>query len=165
MKRVLFVCQCNVCRSPMAEFLFKHMMAEEEDLEIRSAGVSGERAGCDMSQGAKDCLSAHGIPFAKREAVVFSLKDYLESDWILCMDEWSSFQVKVRCLEDPERKVRKLLEFSRSIAGLALEEAMLYTNVTDPTYTGDYERTFAELLEGCMGLKAALQKESEKGLL
>ena len=42
---------------------------------------------------------------------------------------------------------------------------MLYTNVTDPTYTGDYERTFAELLEGCMGLKAALQKESEKGLL
>ena len=123
MKRVLFVCQCNVCRSPMAEFLFKHMMAEEEDLEIRSAGVSGERAGCDMSQGAKDCLSAHGIPFAKREAAVFSLKDYLESDWIL------------------------------------------YTNVTDPTYTGDYERTFAELLEGCMGLKAALQKESEKGLL
>ena len=164
MKRVLFVCQCNVCRSPMAEFLFKHMMAEEEDLEIRSAGVSGERAGCDMSQGAKDCLSAHGIPFAKGEAAVFSLKDYLESDWILCMDEWSSFQVKVRCLEDPERKVRKLLEFSRSIAGLALEEAMLYTNVTDPTYTGDYERTFAELLEGCMGLKAALQKEGEKDL-
>ena len=72
--------------------------------------------------------------------------------------------MKVRCLEDPERKVRKLLEFSRSTAGLASEEAMLYTNVTDPTYTGDYERTFAELLEGCQGLKAALQKEGEKDL-
>ena len=41
---------------------------------------------------------------------------------------------------------------------------MLYTHATDPTYTGDYERTFAELFEGCQGLKAALQKEGEKDL-
>lgn len=152
-KKIVFVCQCNVCRSPMAEFIFKSMTAENNDAEITSAGLSGEKAGQDMTDGAKECLSAHGVKFENRQAAVFSAADYLKYDMIVCMDEWSRFNIKIRCLNDPLHKIFKLLEFSRSVEGMAEENAMLYTNVTDPYYSKEYEQTFSEICEGCAKLK------------
>lgn len=152
-RKILFVCQCNICRSPMAEYIFKSMMSEHSEVEIASAALSGEKEGQDMTAKAKECLSAHNVPFENRRAVVFSSEDYLKYDLIVCMDEWTRFNIKIRCLDDPFHKIFKLLEFSRSAEGMPEDDAMLYTSVSDPYYSGDYEKTFSEICEGCIKLK------------
>lgn len=159
MVKILFVCNGNICRSPMAEFIFRHMMAENNEVMIASAGVSGTRAGHDMTEGAKKCLEVHGVPFERREAVVFHAGDYLKYDMIVCMDEWNKHNLKTICLNDPHNKIFKLLDFTRSTKGMSNDEAMIYTNVSDPYDSKDYERTFSEIYEGCMGLKNRLKEE------
>ncbi len=155
--RILFVCQCNICRSPMAEFILKHITAGISDLEIASAGISGEKEGSDTDERVKNCLSNHNIPFDNRKAVVFSLKDYFYYDLIICMDEWNKINLKTLCHNDPQKKIYKLLEFSdRKTDGMSQEDAMVYTDVLDPYHTNNFERAFSEISQGCEGLKRKL---------
>ncbi len=137
----------------MAEYVFKSMMSNYNDVEISSAGMSGEKKGQDMTDGIKACLLAHNIPFENRQAVVFCIEDYFKYDLIVCMDEWNKFNLKILCRDDPLHKIFKLLEFSRSTNGMSNDDAMLYTNVTDPYHSNNYEQTFSEICEGCIKLK------------
>ncbi len=137
----------------MAEYVFKSMMSNYNDVEISSAGMSGEKKGQDMTAGVKECLSAHNISFENRRAVVFCIEDYFKYDLIICMDEWNKFNLKILCRDDPLNKIFKLLEFSRSTNGMSNDDAMLYTNVTDPYHSNNYEQTFSEICEGCIKLK------------
>ena len=66
MKKILFLCHGNICRSPMAEFIFKDLVRQaglERRFEIASAATSREEIGNDMYPPAKRCLRAHGVPF------------------------------------------------------------------------------------------------------
>lgn len=146
----------------MAEYIFKHMMGQDPDIVINSAGLSGERAGDPIYPMAQDCLNARGIPFEERRAVVFKLKDYFEYDYIICMDEMQKYQLKKLCEDDPCGKIYKLLEFSdRSTEGMSKDDAMLYTNVFDPHLDKDFDRAYETICEGLSGFKRFLSKNKD----
>ncbi|MGM9937298.1 MAG: low molecular weight protein-tyrosine-phosphatase, partial [Candidatus Ornithomonoglobus sp.] len=151
--KILFVCECNICRSPMAEFIFKDMTRGMADIQIASAAVSGERAGSPVYPPARECLKKHGIPFEDRRAVKFQLKDYFEYDYIITMDEWNKYNLRGLCDKDLQRKIFKLLEFSdRNTEGMSRDNAAIHTDILDPHMRGNFERAYIEIREGCIGL-------------
>ena len=144
MKRVLFVCHGNICRSVMAEMMMRHMAAEagvSHLFEVDSCATSREEIGNDIYPPAKCCLRAHGVPFTRHAARQITSDDYAHFDWILCMEDYNIRNLR-RVLGEgvmaqdaalPEPKIRRLLD----------------RDVADPWYTGDFEATYQDLVEGC----------------
>ena len=147
MKRILFLCHGNICRSPMAEFVMKDLAQKAgraADFEIASAAVSTEELGNDIYPPAKRTLTAHGVPFARRVARQVTRADYAHFDAIVCMDR-SNLRWLSRIIgEDKAGKV-----------SLLMEHAGESRDVADPWYTGDFEATYRDVLRGC---KALLEK-------
>ena len=142
MRNILFVCHGNICRSPMAEFILKALVKAYglEDLYyIESAGVSDEEYGNPIYPPAKRCLNQHGVWFDPRKtAREVTRADYARFDRIIYMD-YSNRRWLDRILGgDPEGKVHSMMSY----AGKSRD-------VADPWYTGDFERTFQDILEGC----------------
>ena len=144
MRRVLFVCHGNICRSVMAEMMMRHMAAEagvSHRFEVDSCATSREEIGNDIYPPAKRCLAAHGVPFTKHAARQITPDDYAHFDLILCMEDYNIRNLR-RVLGEglmardsalPEQKIRRLLD----------------RDVADPWYTGDFEATYRDLEEGC----------------
>ena len=141
MKRILFVCHGNICRSPMAEFILKALVRArglEDQYYIESAAVSTEEIGNPIYPPAKRCLTQHGIPFDARGARQVTAADYDRFDRIICMD-YSNLRLISRIIpDDPEGKIHLMMSY----AGKSRD-------VADPWYTGDFETTFQDLLESC----------------
>jgi protein-tyrosine phosphatase len=142
MIRVLFVCHGNICRSPVAEFILKAIVrsrGEEGDYYIESAAVSDEETGNPIYPPAKRSLNQHGIIFdpGKRARTV-TRADYARFDRIYCMDASNMRLIRYIIPEDPEHKIHLLM----SVTGTGRD-------VADPWYTGDFERTFQDLLQAC----------------
>ena len=144
MRRVLFVCHGNICRSVMAEMMMRHMAAEagvSHLFEVDSCATSREEIGNDIYPPAKCCLRAHGVPFTRHAARQITSDDYAHFDWILCMEEYNIRNLRRVLGEEvmaqdaalPEPKIRRLLD----------------RDVADPWYTGDFEATYQDLVEGC----------------
>ena len=141
---VLFVCHGNICRSPMAEFILKDMVkkAGREDFFIESAAVSREEIGNPIYPPAKRCLSEHGVPFdSGKTARQVVAADYERFDLIVCMDEWNVRLLKKLIPSDPSGKIRLMMSF-----------AGINRDVADPWYTGDFEKTYQDLMVGCRAL-------------
>ena len=88
--RILFVCHGNICRSPMAEFIMKHLVAQaghSKDFIISSAATTTEELGNDIYPNAKAELKRHGIPFEHRRARQIKSSDYNDWDYIIAMDQ------------------------------------------------------------------------------
>ena len=142
MKKVLFVCHGNICRSPMAEFIFKALVKArglEGRYHIESAAVSTEEIGNPIYPPARRCLSQHGVWFdpEKRARQVIPA-DYERFDLLICMDASNLRWIRRIIPEDPEGKIRLMMSFAGS-----------GRDVADPWYTGDFEQTFQDVLEGC----------------
>ncbi len=142
MRNILFVCHGNICRSPMAEFILKALVKAYglEDLYyIESAGVSDEEYGNPIYPPAKRCLNQHGVWFDPRKtAREVTRSDYSRFDRIIYMDDSNKRWLDRIFGGDPENKVHSMMSYvgkSRDVA--------------DPWYTGDFERTFQDILEGC----------------
>lgn len=136
MKKILFSCHGNICRSPMAEFILKNMVRERgiaDDFYIESAAVSREEIGNDIYPPAKAELTMHGIPFERRRARQMTREDYDEFDVIFVMDESNIRRMKNIIGNDDARKVRMLL------AG----------GIADPWYTGGFAQTYKDIVRGC----------------
>ena len=154
MKKILFVCHGNICRSPMAEFVMKDML-EKAKLsylaQVDSAATSTEEIGNDVHPGTKRKLREEGIPFSKRGAVQVKNSDYDKYDWIIGMDQWNIRNLVRRFGGDPDGKVRLLLSFAGS-----------QRDIADPWFTGDFDATYDDVVEGCKGLLKELKAPDKK---
>lgn len=153
MKRILFICHGNICRSPMAEFIMKNLVREnhcEDRYLIDSAAVSTEELGNGIYPPAKRILHKYGVEFDNHRAWQIRRSDYDRYDMLILMD-----QSNVRWLNhiitnnDPEHKIHLLMEF-----------AGLYRDVADPWYTDDFETAYRDIKLGCEALFNFLENKS-----
>ena len=143
--RVLFICHGNICRSPMAEFMFKDMVKKRniaDDFYIESKAVSQEEIGNDIYPPAKRKLREKGIEFSSHQASQIRREDFSNYDYILVMDSSNLRYLSYLGMENyyKNNQVFKLMHFTSS-----------NKDVADPWYTGDFERTYLDILEGLKG--------------
>ncbi len=145
MIRVLFVCHGNICRSTMAEFVLKDMVARRglaDEFEIASAATSTEEIGNPVHPGTVGELRRHGIGgFEKKRARQLRRTDYDAFDLIIGMDEANMRNMGRMLGGDPAGKLHKMMEFAGSTR-----------DVADPWYTGDFDTTYEDVCDGCRGL-------------
>lgn len=144
MTKILFVCHGNICRSPMAEFVFKKMVSDkkrENDFIIDSAATSTEEIGNDIHRGTKEKLREMKIPFSSRRARQITNEDYTKYDFLIGMDIENLYKMQKRWKNDPDDKVRLLLSFAGKDRDIA-----------DPWFTGDFDKTYSDIVEGCTAL-------------
>lgn len=140
MIKVLFVCLGNICRSPMAEYVFKDWLKKEnlsDKIQVSSAGTSSEEKGNGMHYGTKRKLDEIGIEYGKHKARQITKKDYQEYDYIIVMEESNIKEVKRIVGEDTENKIHRFLDYSNNPRDIA-----------DPWYTGNFNKTYDDILEG-----------------
>lgn len=155
MIRVLFVCLGNICRSPMAEFIMKSIISERglsDRFYIASAATSTEEiwngVGNPVYPPAKRELAKHGISCEGKRAVQITKADYGKYDYILGMEERNIRNILRIVGKNPEHKVKLLLDYSDHPRDIA-----------DPWYTGNFESTYRDVVEGCEGFLLYLERE------
>ena len=146
---IMFVCHGNICRSPMAEFIMKDMVAKQgmaDMFYIASSATSTEEiwrgVGNPVYPPAQRELAKHGISCEGKRAVQITSEDYDKYDIILCMDSNNMRNIKRIIPNDPENKICKLMDL---VGG---------GDVADPWYTGDFSTTYRDILAGCKALMA-----------
>ncbi len=150
MHRILFVCHGNICRSPMAEFVMKHMVEQagmSGQFHIASAATSTEELSNEVYPPARRKLAEHGISCKGKTARQMTRRDYQEYDLLIGMDDWNIRNMKCITGGDPDGKMCKLLDFTPQGG-----------DVDDPWYTRDFERTWQEVECGCAALLEYLMK-------
>ena len=150
MVKILFVCHGNICRSPMAEFVMKDLVKKAgraAEFEIASAATSTEEIGNPVYPPARRKLAEHGISCTGKAARQLTRADYDRWDLLIGMDQANLRNMRRLFPDDPEQKLHLLMDYT-SRPG----------QVADPWYTGDFEATWRDVLEGCQGLLDKLQK-------
>ena len=151
MIRVLMVCLGNICRSPMAEFIFRDMVKKrglENKIQCASAGTSDEEWGNPVYPPARRKLAELGIDCAGKRARQMNREDYRAFDYLLGMEGRHLNQMRRICGGDPEGKIHLLLEASPRPRDIA-----------DPWYTGDFDSACRDITEGCELWLNRLEKE------
>lgn len=139
MIRVLFVCHGNICRSTMAESVFKYMIKErglENKFIIFSAGTSKEEIGNPPHYGTVKKLKELNIPVVPHRATQMTKKDLENYDYIIGMDEANIKNIE-KIVGTKSEKIKKLLSFSG-----------LNDDIADPWYTGDFDKTYKDIEKG-----------------
>ena len=140
MIKIMFVCHGNICRSPMAEFLFKDMVekkGESENFYIRSSATSSEEHGCPVHYGTREILDRLNISYKGKRAELLRSADYENYDYFIGMDFANVRNMKRILNGDKDDKVCLLLDF----AGENRE-------VADPWWTGDFDKTYDDIILG-----------------
>lgn len=153
MIKILFVCHGNICRSTMSQFVFQHMVNErnmKEQFMIDSRATSTEELGNPPHRGTITKMREVGIPVIPHRATQISWSDYHKFDYIIGMDTWNMRNLHRMLKGDPEGKVYKFLSFAHSDRDIA-----------DPWYTGNFDVTYDDVVEGCEGLLSYLREKGE----
>ncbi len=151
MIKIMFVCHGNICRSPMAEFLFKELVKErnEEDLfEIKSSATSSEELGNPVHYGTKAILDRLGISCKGKYAVKLMASDYDKYDYFIGMDERNRYNMIRLFNGDKDNKIKLLMDFT-STPG----------DVGDPWWTGNFEETYRDVSNGVNKLYEYLKRK------
>ncbi|MBQ9719670.1 MAG: barstar family protein [Oscillospiraceae bacterium] len=149
MTKVLFVCHGNICRSPMAEFVFKDMVgraALSEEFQIDSAATSTEEIGNGVYPPVRRLLGEHGIDCSGKTARQLRRGDYDAYDLLIGMDEENLWDMRRRFSGDPEGKLHNMLEYA----------GRPHDAIPDPWYTRDFASCWDDVYEACLGLLEAL---------
>ena len=143
MVRILFVCLGNICRSPMAEMIFKDMVEKnnmQKQFHIDSAATSYEEEGNSIHYGARDILNKYNIKILPHKARRIQKEDYAKYDYIIVMEQSNVNNILRIVGEDKENKIHRLLEFSN-----------VPRDIADPWYTGNFEVAYKDIKEGLDG--------------
>jgi protein-tyrosine phosphatase len=143
MIKVLFICHGNICRSPMAEFVLRDMVQKagvSHEFFIASAATSTEEIGNPVHYGTRKKLEEHGISTEGKYAVQLKKSDYEKYDYLLGMDQRNIANIKRILGQDPMNKIRLLLDFTQNPRDIA-----------DPWYTGNFDATYRDVVDGCKG--------------
>ena len=141
MTRILFVCHGNICRSPMAEFILKDMAKKEgieNELFIASCATSTEELGNPVYPPAQRELKKHNISCEGKFSVQLRYDDYEKYDLIIAMDSYNIRNIKRIIPEDPDGKIKKLMDYTERGG-----------DVADPWYTGNFDNTYREIYYAC----------------
>lgn len=154
MIKILFVCHGNICRSPMAEFVMKDLVEKaglSAQFHIASAATSTEEIwngiGNPVYPPARQKLAENGISCQGKRAVQLTASDYGKYDYLIGMDSANIRNMRRMLGGDPEGKISRLLSFTGS-----------ERDISDPWYTGDFDATFRDVMDGCQALLKHLQE-------
>ena len=153
MIRVLFVCHGNICRSTLAESVFTHKVKQlgfADNFFIDSMATSTEELGNPPHRGTVRKLQQVGIPLVPHRAKQISWSDYDNFDYIIGMDDWNMRNLNRMLKGDPNGKTHKFLSFADSSR-----------DISDPWYTGNFDETFDDVVEGCDGFPDHLRNNGE----
>ncbi len=152
MKKIMFVCHGNICRSPMAEFIFKKMIKDrgvEEDYIVLSSATSTEEIGNPIYPPAKAEMKRRGVEFSyEKRAVQIRREDYDKYDLFVCMDSKNVRNINYIFGSDREGKVKKLMDYTGRGG-----------DVSDPWYSDRFDIAFDDISEGCECLLDLLENE------
>ncbi len=153
MIKILFICHGNICRSTMSQFVFQHMVNNlnmSDQFYIDSRATSTEEIGNPPHRGTIRKMKEVGIPVIPHRATQISWSDYDNFDYLIGMDTWNMRNLGRMLKGDPDGKVYKLLTFAGSDRDIA-----------DPWYTGNFDETYDDVVEGCEGLLTYLREKGE----
>jgi protein-tyrosine phosphatase len=147
-RKILFVCQGNICRSPLAMFLLRYKLKEigkDDDFEITSAGLENSTKGEDMHPESKKQLDEHEIPYQEHHAHPLSPKEFLEQDYVLYMENYQKIAIKRMMSNNHIEKLHRLFDYTGECRDIA-----------DPYYTGDFVTAYLDIDKA---LDCFIQKE------
>lgn len=151
MINVLFVCLGNICRSPMAEAIFKDMVKKDtldEQISTDSAGTGDWHIGSPPHKGTLSKLNEYGISAEGLVGRQFTTEDFEKFDYIVGMDE-SNIHNMYNILGKPKHpKIFRLLDLTDH-----------KSDVPDPYYTGDFQETYDLVSEGCRVLLDKIKED------
>ena len=158
MVRILFVCLGNICRSPMAEAVFRHMVREKglsDKIEVDSAGTALWHSGKPPHRGTRKILDEKNISYEGMTARQIFQGDFKKFDYVITMDDENMTNIQSEYEIPDTVVVRKLMEFVDNPKEL---------NVPDPYYTGNFEYTYELIHEACEQLlQYIIEKHQIKG--
>ncbi|MDV6379321.1 low molecular weight phosphotyrosine protein phosphatase [Sporosarcina sp. GW1-11] len=151
MTRVLFVCLGNICRSPMAEAVFRKLVADEQltdQIEVDSAGTSDWHIGKSPHTGTLAKLAEYEVSSEGMVARQLTVKDAEDFDYIIGMDAENIGNIRNLFGDNNHQRVIRFLDLTRH-----------QKDVPDPYFTGDFQETYDLVLEGCQALLDLIKKE------
>ncbi len=154
MKKILFICHGNICRSPMAEMIMKHLLRErrlEKQFEVASAATSTEEIGNPIYPPARAELARQGVFVEKRGARQVTKRDYAAYDLLIAMDYYNVRNLNRMLDGDPEGKIHLLMDYTDRPG-----------EVSDPWYSERFDIAYRDILEGCQGLLNVLLNERKE---
>ena len=143
MIKILFICHGNICRSPMAEFILKDLVKKNNldgAFHIESAATSYEEIGNPVYPPARKELARHGIACDGKRARKLVKKDFEDYDYLIAMEQYNLRNIRREFGVELAERVTLLLDYTDKPG-----------DIDDPWYTGNFEMTYREIMEGCTG--------------
>lgn len=155
MKKILFVCHGNICRSPMAEAITQYLIKQKglgNNYVAESKATTQDALGQGIDPRSRRVMEKHQMPYdGSHRASQMTADDYQKYEYLICMDEENFADMNRITGGDPERKEHKLLEFAGS-----------YNDIDDPWYTNDFDTAYREIYRGCEALVDKLAQEKDE---